>query len=385
MIGVPLRLQIHQRISEIPGAQWDALVPDANPFLSHVFLDALEAEHCLRSDYGWTPHHISLHAGDEMIGVVPLYLKGNSHGEFVFDWAWANAWEQAGHSYYPKLLAAVPYSPVTGPRLLVGRAGDAASRRAMLGQALREHVNQLGLSSVHANFSNADDATALAADGWLRREDTQFHWRNRDWPDFDVFLAALTAKKRKNIRQERAHIASAGIRCTMKHGDEIDEQDWSAIHALYVSTFEDHGNLPVLTEGFFRQLASTMPRRIIVCECRHGDQLVAMALFLRSDETLYGRYWGAHVDVPGLHFEACYYQGIDYCLRHGLKTFEPGAQGEHKIARGFLPTATQSFHYFRDEGFRQAVGDYLRRETISRRAYRADLMLRSPYRDDIDE
>lgn len=383
MIGGPLSFQIHQRISGISSEQWDAMIPDTNPFLVHAFLDALEAEHCLRSDYGWTPHHFSLHAGENLIGFVPLYLKGNSHGEFVFDWAWANAWEQAGHSYYPKLLAAVPYSPVTGPRLLVGRAVDAPSRRAMLGQALRQHVNQLGLSSVHANFSNAEDATALAADGWLRREDTQFHWRNRDWPDFDSFLAALTAKKRKNIRQERAHIASAGIRCTMKHGDEIGEQDWCAIHQLYVSTFEDHGNLPVLTEGFFRRLASTMPRRIIVCECRHGDQLVAMALFLRSDETLYGRYWGAQLDVPGLHFEACYYQGIDYCLRHGLKTFEPGAQGEHKIARGFLPTATQSFHYLPDEGFRQAVADYLQRETLSRRAYRADLMLRSPYRDDI--
>ncbi|MGB4860220.1 MAG: GNAT family N-acetyltransferase [Dokdonella sp.] len=385
MIGIPLRLQIHQRISEIAAAQWDALVPDANPFLSHAFLDALEAEHCLRSDYGWTPHHFSLHTGDELIGAVPLYLKRNSHGEFVFDWAWANAWEQAGHSYYPKLLVAVPYSPVTGPRLLVGTAANASSRRLALAQALHEHVNHLGLSSVHANFTNADDAAALARDGWLRREDTQFHWRNRGWPDFEAFLAALTAKKRKNIRQERAHVASAGIRCTMKHGHEIDDQDWSAIHDLYVSTFEDHGNLPVLTEGFFRRLAITMPARIIVCECRHGDQLVAMAFFLRSEETLYGRYWGAHVDAPDLHFEACYYQGIDYCLRHGLKTFEPGAQGEHKIARGFLPTATQSFHYLRDEGFRHAVADYLRRETVSRRAYRADLMLRSPYRDGVDE
>lgn len=381
MIDVPWRFLIHQRISEIPAAQWDALVPDANPFLSHAFLDALEAEHCLRSDFGWTPHHLALYESDELIGAVPLYLKGNSHGEFVFDWAWANAWEQAGHSYYPKLLAAVPYSPVSGPRLLVGSAGNAASRRLMLAQALRQHVNQLGLSSVHCNFTHADDASALADDGWLRREDTQFHWRNRGWPDFESFLAALTAKKRKNIRQERAQVASAGIRCTMKHGNEINEHDWRALHDLYVSTFEDHGNLPVLTEGFFRRLAITMPSRVIVCECRCDDQLVAMALFLRSDQTLYGRYWGAHVDVPGLHFEACYYQGIDYCLRHGLTTFEPGAQGEHKIARGFLPTATQSFHYLRDEGFRHAVADYLQRETISRRAYRADLMLRSPYRD----
>lgn len=381
MMGVPIRLQIHQRISEISAAQWDALLPDANPFLAHAFLDALEANRCLRSDYGWTPHHLSLHTGDELVGAVPLYLKGNSHGEFVFDWAWANAWEQAGHSYYPKLLAAVPYSPVSGPRLLVGNDANAASRRVALAKALREHVDKLGLSSLHANFTNASDAAALAGEGWLRREDTQFHWQNREWPDFEAFLAALTAKKRKNIRQERANVATAGIRCAMKHGDEVDGSDWRAIHDLYVSTFEDHGNLPVLTEGFFRRLASTMPKRVIVCECRHGDQLVAMALFLRSDETLYGRYWGAHVDVPGLHFEACYYQGIDYCLRHGLKTFEPGAQGEHKIARGFLPTVTQSFHYLRDQGFRQAVADYLRRETVSRRAYRADLMLRSPYRD----
>ncbi len=375
-----MHVQIHRRISEIPSAHWDGLVADSNPFLRHAFLDALESEHCLRSDYGWTPHHLSLRAGDVLVGAVPLYLKGNSHGEFVFDWAWANAWEQAGQNYYPKLLAAVPYSPVSGPRLLAGSGDDADARRGILAGALRDQVDRLGLSSAHANFTNKQDSTALAADGWVHREDTQFHWRNRDWPDFDAFLAALTSKKRKNIRQERAQVAQASIRCTMKHGDEVADEDWSAVHRLYVATFDDHGNLPVLTEGFFRGLASTMPRSIVVCECRHGERLVAMALFLRSDDTLYGRYWGTHVDVPSLHFEACYYQGIDYCLRHGLKKFEPGAQGEHKIARGFLPTPTHSYHYLADRGFRDAVAEYLGRERLARQAYRAELFSHSPYR-----
>ena len=375
-----MHVQVHRRISEIPAARWDALIDDSNPFLRHDFLDALESEDCVRSDYGWTPHHLSLRAGDELIGAIALYLKGNSHGEFVFDWAWANAWEQAGHAYYPKLLAAIPYSPVSGPRLLVGNGDDADARKALLARALRDQADRLGLSSVHVNFTDQHDSAALAADDWLHREDTQFHWRNRGWPDFEAFLAALTAKKRKNIRQERAQVGQAGIRCTMKHGDEVADEDWSAVHRLYVATFEDHGNLPVLTEGFFRRLASAMPKNIVICECRHGEQLIAMALFLRSDVTLYGRYWGTQADVPSLHFEACYYQGIDYCLRHGLKSFEPGAQGEHKIARGFLPTPTHSFHYLPDPGFREAVADYLRRERMARHAYRTELLSHSPYR-----
>ncbi|MEO7917377.1 MAG: GNAT family N-acetyltransferase, partial [Dokdonella sp.] len=321
-----LTVRIHRRIDEIEASHWDALLPDSNPFLRHEFLNALESENCLRSDYGWRPHHLTLRDGDQLIGAVPLYLKGNSHGEFVFDWSWASAWEQAGHDYYPKLLAAVPYSPVTGPRLLVGPGSDTQMLRRLLVNAMRDQVDRLALSSVHVNFTTADDSGELANDGWLAREDTQFHWHNGDWPDFDAFLAALSAKKRKNIRHERAQVAQAGVVCTMKHGDAIDDSDWSAIHRLYVSTFEDHGNMPVLTENFFRRLATAMPKNIIVCECRHGDRLIAMALFLRSENTLYGRYWGAHVDVPGLHFEACYYQGIDYCLRHGLQSFEPGAQ-----------------------------------------------------------
>lgn len=376
-----MQVQVHRRINEIPSAQWDQLLTGRNPLLRHAFLDALESEQCLRSDYGWTPHHLSLRSEGNLIGAVPMYLKGNSHGEFVFDWAWANAWEQAGHAYFPKLLAAIPYSPVTGPRLLVGNCEDVDARRGLLARALRDQVDRLGLSSAHVNFTDFQDGDALAADGWLHREDTQFHWRNRGWPDFDAFLAALTAKKRKNIRQERAQVVEAGIRCTMKHASDVADEDWSSIHRLYVSTFEDRGNLPVLTEGFFRRLAASLPDSVIVCECRQGDRLIAMALFLRSDHTLYGRYWGTHASVPGLHFEACYYQGIDYCLRHGLEFFEPGAQGEHKIARGFLPTPTHSYHYLADPGFRDAVAEYLAREILSRRTYAAELRTHSPYRD----
>lgn len=379
-----LSLQCLPSLASIDASDWDALLPDANPFLSHAFLSAMELEHCIRPDYGWTPHHLLLRDGERVVGAIPLYLKGNSHGEFVFDWAWAHAWEQAGHDYYPKLLAAVPYSPVSGPRLLIGKGADAPNLRRLLAQALRDQTDRLGLSSAHVNFTQNEDGVALAADGWLVREDTQFHWRNRGWRGFDDFLGSLTAKKRKNIRQERAQVERTGVICTMRHADEIDGSDWPALHRLYVSTFEDHGNLPVLTESFFRRIAAALPRQLLVCECRLDGELVAMALFLRSDSTLYGRYWGAQVMLPGLHFEACYYQGIDYCLRHGLQSFEPGAQGEHKIARGFLPTPTRSFHYLADPGLRHAVADYLRRESRSRREYREELALHTPYRDTED-
>lgn len=376
-------VRFHGSLASIDGLAWDALLPDDNPFVSHAFLSALESEGCIRAGNGWAPHHLTLRDGGGLVGAVPLYLKGNSHGEFVFDWAWADAWQRTGRRYYPKLLAAVPYSPVGGARLLVGHAVDASRRRIDLAHRLRETTLGLGLSSAHVNFTDADDGEALLADGWLAREDHQFHWHNRGWPDFDAFLDALTSKKRKNIRQERRQVAESGTACTMRRGDEVADADWPIIHRLYADTFDAHGNLPVLTEGFLRRLAKTMPKQLLVCECRQRGTLVAMALFLRSNDTLYGRYWGADNNLPGLHFEACYYQGIDYCLREGLARFEPGAQGEHKIARGFLPTPTRSFHFIANEGFRHAVADYLQRETAARHGYRDELMAHSPYRDSL--
>jgi predicted N-acyltransferase len=250
---------------------------------------------------------------------------------------------------------------------------------------MRSEAERLALSSAHLNFASVADAGAFNGNAWLPRFDWQFHWRNPGvdgdggWRDFDDFLAALSHKKRKNIRQERALVARAGISCEIRHGDELDDADWQALHDFYLATFEDKGNYPALTLAFFRHLGTAMPRNIVAVLCRRAGRLVAGSLMLRSADTLYGRYWGCREQVAGLHFEACYYQGIDYCLREGLHTFEPGAQGEHKLARGFLPTRTRSFHWIADPRFRSAIASALRREAIALEDYRADLLAHSPY------
>ncbi|HPG94480.1 MAG TPA: GNAT family N-acetyltransferase [Dokdonella sp.] len=372
---------VAQSISEIPSAEWDALRSDDHPFLAHAFLAGLEQHGCIRADYGWQSCPMGLYEAGKLVAAAPLYLKGNSHGEFVFDGAWANAYARHGLDYYPKLLCAVPYSPVTGPRLLVGAGPGAESRRNALIDALEQQADAFGLSSIHLNFADRIDTEALAATAWLPRFDWQFHWRNRGWNDFDDFLAALTPKKRKNIRQERQQVAAAGIDCEIRHGDELGNEEWHALHRLYRSTFDAHGNHPALTEDFFRHLGRTMPRQVVTVLCRRGARIIAVAFCLRSADTLYGRYWGAEEQVPGLHFEACYYQGIDYCIRHGLRHFEPGAQGEHKIARGFLPVRTHSFHRIRDPRFATAIADALHREAQAMAMYRDDLLAHSPYRE----
>jgi len=374
-----LRVEFHLRLDEIPAAAWNALLPDDNPFVDHAFLDGLERHGCIARAQGWQPYHVGLYDGDALIAAAPLYLKGNSHGEFVFDWSWASAYARHGLDYYPKLLCAVPYSPVTGPRLLVGRRADSVLLKQRLIEAMRDEAMRIGVSSAHLNFAAAEDVVAFSGNDWLARFDWQFHWQNANWPDFDAFLASLNHKKRKNIRQERARVARAGIVCEIRHGDELDAREWAALHDFYLATFDDKGNFPALTLDFFRHLGTTMPRRVVAVLCRKGDDLVAGALMLRSATTLYGRYWGSSDEIQGLHFEACYYQGIEYCLRERLQRFEPGAQGEHKLARGFLPTRTDSFHWIADARFRDAIADALARERRALHEYREDLLEHSPY------
>ncbi|MBN8727950.1 MAG: N-acetyltransferase [Xanthomonadales bacterium] len=374
-----MHARFHSSLDEIPAADWDALRPDDNPFVSHAFLAGLERHGCIDPRTGWRAHHLGLHEDGRLLAAAPLYLKGNSHGEFVFDWSWARAYAEHGLDYYPKLLCAVPYSPVTGPRLLAGRGAAAAELKRCLATAIRGEAARLRLSSAHLNFADTDDAASLEGGGWLARSDWQFHWENRGWRDFEEFLTALSHKKRKNIRRERAEVERAGIACEVRHGDELDAADWRALHGFYLATFEDKGNHPSLSLAFFRHLGETLPRNVVAVLCRRHRRAIAGALMLRSPDTLYGRYWGADEHVGGLHFEACYYQGIEYCLRHGLARFEPGAGGEHKLARGFLPVRTRSFHWIADPRFEAAIARALRQEEHALDEYGEDLRAHSPY------
>ncbi len=374
-----LEIRMHNGVSDIDAVRWNALVGSDHPFLAHAFLAGLEEHGCILREFGWQSCPLGLYENNALVAAAPLYLKGNSHGEFVFDWSWASAYERNGLAYYPKLLCAVPYSPVTGPRLLVGAGDRTVALREALIEAIEQRVAAMGMSSAHLNFVDDAGADQLSGTRWLPRFDWQFHWSNRGWSEFDDFLAALKPKKRKNIRQERQHVAAAGVTCEIRHGDELDADEWRILHELYRSNFDAHGNHPALTEGFFRHLGKHMPRQVVAVLCRRAGRIIAAAICLRSSDTLYGRYWGAEEQIPGLHFEACYYQGIDYCIRNGLQHFEPGAQGEHKIARGFLPVRTRSFHLVRDQRFASAVGDALQREAVGLEMYREELLAHSPY------
>ena len=362
-------------LSEIPAQAWDAL-HDGHPFVSHAFLSGMETHGCLRASYGWTPAHVVVHEGDALVAAAPGYRKRNSHGEFVFDHAWAHAYAQHGLAYFPKWLGAVPYSPVTGPRLLARNA----AARTMLVAAIEALVQDAGWSSAHVNFHRDDEAHAFGAH-WIPRIDVQYHWENREgWQDFDAFLAAMDHKHRKNIRQERAKLARHGVTFRVLHGDEASEADIAAMHGFYLQTFREYGNTPALTLGFFRHLARAMPRAFVLVLADQGLETIAGALCVRGHDTLYGRYWGATAQVPGLHFETCYYQGIDYCLREGLARFEPGAQGEHKIARGFLPALVHSRHWIAEPDFARALGAWCAEESAAVRRYQATLAAHSPFR-----
>ncbi|MGV8939974.1 MAG: GNAT family N-acetyltransferase [Lysobacter sp.] len=372
-------------LSDIPAAAWDRLHDGCNPFIHHAFLAGLEQHGCLRPEWGWTARHLTLWNGDTLVAAAPGYRKDNSHGEFVFDHAWANAYARHGMDYFPKLLCAVPYSPVTGPRLL---AHEPSHRRALLA-AMVADADREGWSSAHVNFhaGNEDlvfeDACENPASGddWLARIDVQYHWRNEaGWRDFADYLSAFDHKRRKNIRQERARVARAGVSFRVVEGNQASDADLAHMHRFYLQTFAEYGNHPTLSLSFLHHLAQTMPGSLVLFFAERDGQPIAGALCLRGGDTLYGRYWGALETIAGLHFETCYYQGIDYCLREGLTRFEPGAQGEHKLARGFLPTFVHSRHWIADPSFRAALRDWCQQEATSVRRYAATLEGHSPFK-----
>lgn len=375
-------LRIVDALDDIPAADWDRLVGDANPFLSHAFLAALEHHDCVGERFGWYPRHLTLYDAERLIGAVPLYLKDNSYGELVFDFAWADAYRRAGLRYYPKAFAAIPYTPATGPRLLLDPTADTERAADLLTGAAVELCRELELSSLHWLFTDAADTARLQARGFLLRRGVQFHWHNPGYRDFDDFLSGFTAAKRKKLKRERRRVSDAGIELRVVHGHEADAALWRTVHGFYTSTFDRKSGIATLSLDFFREIGRTLGDRIVLVIAYVGDRPVACAINLRGRQALYGRHWGCLADYHSLHFEACYYQGIDYCIRHGLTLFEPGAQGEHKISRGFVPVSTWSAHWIADDRFRASIADFLQREDRAMRDYIDELREHLPYRAD---
>ena len=373
-------------IAEIDPASWNALAGGSQPFVRHEFLLALEQSGCASPRTGWTPRHLVItDARGNAIGALPLYLKKHSRGEFVFDFTWASAYAQHGLEYYPKLVAAIPFTPVQGPRLLVSKTADAGAVSSALIQAVAEHARSEGLSSWHVLFPDDAARTALQGAGLIERRDCQFHWFNQGYESFDAFLATFTAEKRKKAKRERRRVAEAGIVFDTRLGGDMDADLWAAVYEFYADTFHRHGHDPYLTLPFFKRIAAAMPDKIMLKVARQGTQPIAVAIFFIGDDALFGRYWGAGGNYHSLHFETCYYQGIEYCIEHKLARFEPGTQGEHKVPRGFVPTLTSSAHDIVDPRFAAAIRDFALRESRGVDSYAAAVNEHVPYHRAADE
>ena len=359
--------RVFQSIADIPADAWNRCAhpggseADYNPFLDHRFLAALEASGSACPETGWHPFHLFLSEGEEPIGAVPMYLKSHSRGEYVFDAGWAAALERAGGRYYPKLQASVPFTPATGPRLLAAQRADEEAEAQLLGAAV-EAARQTGVSSLHFTFMPEGQWRRAGQAGLLQRIDTQFHWENPGYATFVDFLAALSAKKRKNVRRERREATAHDIQVEWLTGSDLAERHWDSFYAFYRDTSARKWGAPYLTRRFFSLLSETMPERVLLILASRGGRHIAGALNFIGSDTLFGRNWGCIEDHRFLHFELCYYQAMDFAIAHGLQRVEAGAQGPHKIARGYLPQTTYSAHWVRDEGFRDAVRRYLAQE-----------------------
>ena len=359
----PVTARVLAGIGEAPAAAWDACAGGGNPFVSHAFLAALEDSGSAAPEVGWAPHHLVVEdAGGVMVGAAPAYLKSHSYGEYVFDHAWADAFERAGGSYYPKLQVAVPFTPVTGPRLMVRAGSDPATVRRALIAGCVALARSAGVSSLHVTFPTEAEWRALGAAGFLLRTDRQFHWSNEGYGSFDDFLAQLASRKRKAVRRERRAARDAGLTIETLTGAAITPAHWDAFYRCYVATSERKWGHPYLNRAFFEMLGDTMADRVVLVLAANGGRIIAGALNLAGGDTLYGRNWGALERHPFLHFELCYYRAIEYAIERGLSHVEAGAQGPHKIARGYLPKITYSAHWIEHEGLRDAIAEYLDHE-----------------------
>lgn len=365
---------------DLAASDWRTLANAGDPFVSRDFLGAAEQTGTTEGPLGWRATHLVLRDDHGLIaGFLPLYLRHHSYGDFASDWGWDAAWQHAGLGYYPKLVTGVPFTPSPGPRLLV--SGDAAThgRRALI-QAAIELTAETGVSSWQCLFVRDADRRQLEAAGLILRRGIQFHWRNRGYRDFADFLAGFTAEKRKKLKRERRGVVEAGLRVEARHGDEIDEPLWRAIHRHYRSTFVRYASPASFSLQFFRRVGSALGRQMVVFIAFDGERPVASAICYRDAEALYGRHWGADIDCPGLHFELCYYAGIEYAIRHGLSRFEPGAHGEHKVARGFEPMPTWSAFWIADPRLREAVARFVKREDGAMLDYQSEMAGHLPYR-----
>ena len=375
------QLEIIHSLAEIPASEWNVLLPkDAGPFLNHAFLSTLEETMCVGGKTGWQIAHLGLKDHDKLIGAMPLYLKQHSYGEFVFDWSWAQAYEQQGLQYFPKALCAIPFTPVQGSRILSAPGVNRQQIESTLIAGLKSIVIQNQLSSAHVLFAQESEVNELKAQGFMLRDSVQFHWHNQDFQNFEQFLSTLTMKRRKNIRREREQVNKELV--TFRHisGEQATDFDWEFFYHCYQNTYVEHLSSPYLNEAFFKLWAQRMPENLHLIIAQRNQIPIAASLLVvdKSSSKAYGRYWGAIEYIPCLHFETAYYQAIEYCIEHGIQTFEGGAQGEHKMARGFLPTTLQSAHFIADPAFSRAVKHFLDREHQGMAAYVDELAEHSP-------
>lgn len=376
------RTHIVSSLAEAGQPTWDALVArqdKPNPFLSYAFLHALHESGSASEESGWQPQFLLLYDGKELAAAMPLYVKSHSYGEYVFDWAWADAYHRNGFEYYPKLLSAIPFTPVTGPRLM---AVDGAARAALI-DVLRATQQASGVSSTHILYPPEEEARQLAEAGYMLRSGVQFHWLNAGYRDFDEFLATLERKKRKNINAERRKVREAGVVLRRVRGIDATEADWRLFNRCYRHTYRDHHSTPYLNLDFFLRIGRTMPENIMLVIAERDGEPVASSMVIHNEDTLFGRYWGELEHVPCLHFETAYYQPLEFCIEQKIAVFEGGAQGEHKMARGFLPTRTWSAHWLAHPAFADAIERFLERESGGIESYIDELSERNPFRTSV--
>jgi predicted N-acyltransferase len=377
--GNDMHCNVVDSLANIKADSWNALVGADNPFLRYEFLRALERNSCVGAGSGWEPRHLLLYEDEALVGASPMYLKSHSYGEYVFDWAWADAYNRYGHKYFPKLVVAVPFTPVSGPRLLCAEGPQAAEIRLNLIAGARQAAQQLKASSVHWLFTDERDQAALGECDLLSRTGCQYHWENQDFRDFDDFLDSLTSKKRKQVKRERRQAAGAGLEIGIYDGHDISADQWQAFYEFYCATYDKKWGMPYLTAGFFEEIGQTLPESVSLVMAARDGTYVAGALCLKGSNVMFGRNWGCAEFHPALHFEMCYYQTIERCIKLGLKRFEAGAQGEYKMSRGLLPTPTYSSHWIEHPDFRRAIGHFVEEEHVDVSRFVEYMGQHSPY------